>query len=162
MSIFFVKDGEPFIPEAINPDLAKLAKSIVKTCRLSLKLQMRTNGLNSALKSGDIGQMKSTMLKCIEKNKVGYNADMSLTGVKALEIDDSFFDDKGEDFYKQILAVLIDMAAIRTVVDAKMGPLMSAACEKVLNVQLNKIKFFVNQDKILGEEEAEEEAAEEE
>ena len=28
MSLFYVKDGEVFIPEAINPELIKLAKAI--------------------------------------------------------------------------------------------------------------------------------------
>lgn len=158
MSMFFVKDGTPFIPEGINPDLAKLAKAIVKTCRLNLKLQMRTNGLNNALKSGKIDQMKETVLKCIEKNKPGYNSDMSLTGVRVEEVDDAFFTDKTEEFYKNMLAILIDMAAIRTVVDAKMMPVMAGACEKMLGVQINEIKFFVNQTEILPSDDDEEEA----
>lgn len=160
MSMFFVKDGQPFIPEGINPDLAKLAKAIVKTCRLTLKFQMRTNGLNSALKSGKLDQMKDTVTKCIEKNRPGYNSDMSLTGVRVEEVDDSFFADKTEEFYKGILAVLIDMAAIRTVVDARMMPVMSGSCEKVLGVPINQIKFFVNQTEILKVEDEEEEAGE--
>ena len=156
MSMFFVKDGAPFIPEGINPDLAKLAKAIVKTCHLSLKCQMRTNGLVNAQKSGDAEQMKSTVLKCIEKNKPGYNSDMKLTGVTVGEVDDEFFADKTDEFYKGILTVLIDMAAIRTVVDSRMMPLMSAACLKTLDTPINKIKFFVNQNEILGDDEDEE------
>lgn len=165
MSMFFTKNDAPFIPEAINPELANLAKAIVKTCHLSLKLQMRTNGLNSAMNSGDLEQMKEITFKCIEKNRGGYNSDMSLTGVRVAEVDDEFFADKDVEFYKGILAVLIDMAAIRTVVDARMMPIMSAACQKALNKPINTILFFTNQTEILedvAEDEAEDEAAAEE
>ena len=48
MSYFYKKDGEIFIPEKINPDLVKLASAIVKTCKLSLKLQMKTTSLKNA------------------------------------------------------------------------------------------------------------------
>ncbi len=81
MSIFYVKNGEPFLPESINPDLARLAKAIVKTCRLSFKLQMKTTALNNALKNGDKTQMHEMMQKCMEKNRAAYDSDMSLTGV---------------------------------------------------------------------------------
>ena len=161
MSLFFVKNDEPFVPEGINPQLAKLAKAIVKTCHLTLKCQMRTNGLNAAIKNGSADAMKDTALKCIEKNKGGYNADMSLTGVKIGEVDDAFFADKDADFWKGILETLVDMAAIRTVVDARMMPVMSAACEKAIGTPINKITFFVNQTQVLEEPETEDDTAEE-
>ena len=89
MSYFYKKDGEIFIPERINPDLAKLALAIVKTCKLSFKLQMKTTSLNNAIKSGKKEQMLDIMQKCLEKNRKIYNQDMSLTGVTVEEIDDS-------------------------------------------------------------------------
>ena len=154
MSYFFVKDGNPWIPESINPDLTKLAKAIVKTCHLSFKLQMKTTSLTNALKSDDKEQLFSVMQKCMAKNRTLYNQDMSLTGVKVEEVDDAFFNDKDADFYKGQLAVLIDFAAINTVVEGKMMPLMSAACQKTLNKQLDELLFFTNQDKIYNDDEA--------
>lgn len=162
MTYFYKKDGEIFIPEKINPELAKLALAIVKTCKLSFKLQMKSTSLNNALKAGKREQMLDIIKKCLEKNRRIYNQDMSLTGVKVEEVEDSFFDDKSDDFLKQQLQVLIDFATINTVVESKMMPLMSGACEKTLGVPLNKIKFFSNQDVILEEPEddAEEETEE--
>ncbi|MBE6791079.1 MAG: hypothetical protein E7535_07845 [Ruminococcaceae bacterium] len=153
MTYFYKKDGEIFIPEKINPELAKLALAIVKTCKLSFKLQMKSTSLNNALKAGKREQMLDIIKKCLEKNRRIYNQDMSLTGVKVEEVEDSFFDDKSDDFLKQQLQVLIDFATINTVVESKMMPLMSGACEKTLGVPLNKIKFFSNQDVILEEPE---------
>ncbi|MBQ2759889.1 MAG: hypothetical protein IJE93_08995 [Clostridia bacterium] len=161
MSYFYKKDGEIFIPERINPDLAKLALAIVKTCKLSFKLQMKTTSLNNAIKSGKKEQMLDIMQKCLEKNRKIYNQDMSLTGVTVEEIDGAFFDDKDEEFIKSQLAILVDFAAINTVVESRMMPLMSGACEKTLGVPLNKIKFFTNQDVILEEPEENEEETEE-
>lgn len=162
MTYFYKKDGEIFIPEKINPELAKLALAIVKTCKLSFKLQMKSTSLNNALKAGKREQMLDIIKKCLEKNRRIYNQDMSLTGVKVEEVEDSFFDDKSDDFLKQQLQVLIDFATINTVVESKMMPLMSGACEKTLGVPLNKIKFFSNQDVILEEpeEDSEEETEE--
>ncbi len=162
MTYFYKKDGEVFVPEKINPDLAKLALAIVKTCKLSFKLQMKATSLNNALKAGKREQMLEIIKKCLEKNRRIYNQDMSLTGVKVEEVDDSFFDDKDDDFLKAQLQILIDFAAINTVVESKMMPLMSGACEKTLGVPLNKIKFFTNQDVILEEPEEDEEAEDEE
>lgn len=159
MAYFYMKDGEIFIPEKINPDLAKLAKAIVKTCKLSLKLQMKSTSLNNAIKSGKKEQMLDIMQKCFEKNRKLYNQDMSLTGVTLEEVDVAFFEDKNEEFFNAQLQILLDFAAINTVIEARMMPLMSGACEKTLGVPLNKIKFFSNQDVIL--EEPEEEDAEE-
>ena len=152
MSYFYVKDGAPWTPEAINPELAKLAKAVVKTCRLSFKLQMKTTALTNALKSDDKEQLFGVMQKCIAKNRSLYNQDMSLTGVTIEEIDDAFFADKDADFYKQQLAVLIDFAAINTVVEGRMMPLMSAACQKTLNKPIDQLLFFTNQDKIYNDE----------
>ena len=156
MTYFYKKDGEIFIPEKINPDLAKLAFAIVKTCKLSFKLQMKTTSLNNTLKAGKTEQMHDIMQKCFDKYRKLYNQDMSLTGVTVEEVDDAFFNDKNEEFYKAQLQILLDFATINTVVEARMMPLMSGACEKTLGVPLNKIKFFTNQDVILEEPEDEE------
>ena len=161
MAYFYKKDGEVFVPERINPDLAKLAFAIVKTCKLSFKLQMKTTSLNNALKAGKKEQMLDIMQKCFEKNRKLYNQDMSLTGVTVEEIDASYFDDKDEAFLKSQIQVLLDFAAINTVVESKMMPLLGGACEKTLGVPLNKIKFFSNQDVILEEPEEDEEETEE-
>lgn len=161
MTYFYKKDGEIFVPEKINPDLAKLALAIVKTCKLSFKLQMKATSLNNALKAGKREQMIEIIKKCLEKNRRIYNQDMSLTGVKLEEVDDNFFDDKDDDFLKAQLQILVDFAAINTVVESKMMPLMSGACEKTLGIPLNKIKFFTNQDVILEEPEEDEEDEEE-
>lgn len=162
MTYFYKKDGEVFVPEKINPDLAKLARAIVKTCKLSFKLQMKTTSLNNAIKSGKKEQMLDIMQKCFEKYKKLYNQDMSLTGVTVEEVEETYFDDKNEDFIKNQLQILVDFAAINTVIEARMMPLMSGACEKTLGVPLNKIKFFSNQEVILEEPEDEEEEGEDE
>lgn len=162
MTYFYKKDGEIFVPERINPDLSKLAQAIVKTCKLSFKLQMKTTSLNNAVKTGKKEQMLDIMQKCFDKYRKIYNQDMSLTGVTVEEVDASYFDDKDEEFLKAQLQILLDFAAINTVVESKMMPLMSGACEKTLGVPLNKIKFFTNQDVILEEPEEEEEEATEE
>lgn len=162
MAYFYKKDGEIFIPEKINPDLAKLALAIVKTCKLSFKLQMKTTSLNNALKGGNKEQMLDLMQKCFDKYRKLYNQDMSLTGVSVEEVDASFFADKDEEFFKSQLQILLDFATINTVVESRMMPLMSGACEKTLGVPLNKIKFFTNQDVILEEPEEDEEETEEE
>ena len=156
MTYFYKKDGEIFIPERINPDLAKLAFAIVKTCKLSFKLQMKTTSLNNALKAGKKEQMIDIMQKCFDKYRKLYNQDMSLTGVSVEEVDADFFNDKDEEFLKAQLQILLDFATINTVVEARMMPLMSGACEKTLGVPLNKIKFFSNQEVILEEPEDEE------
>ena len=161
MSLFYVKDNEPWVPERINPELAKLARAIVKTCHLSFKLQMKTTALTNALKSDDKEQLFSVMQKCMEKNKKQYNDDMSLSGAVLQEVDDAFFTDKDADFYKNQIAILIDFAAINTVIEARMFPLMSAACQKTLGKELNQLLFFSNQDKIYREETSEEEPSEE-
>ena len=163
MSYFFTKNDEIWVPEAINPDLAKLARAIVKTCRLTFKLQMKSTALNNVLKSEDKEQVAASMFKCIEKNKAMYNQDMSLTGVKIKEVDDAFFADKDLEFYKNQIRVLLDFAAINTVVENRMMPVMSAACEKTLGTKIDKVYFFTNQTEILKheEEEEEEETAEE-
>lgn len=161
MAYFYKKDGEIFIPEKINPDLSKLALAIVKTCKLSFRLQMKSTSLTNALKAGKREQMLDIINKCLEKNRRIYNQDMSLTGVTVEEVDADFYNDKSDDFLKQQLQILVDFAAINTVVESKMMPVMSGACEKTLGVPLNKIKFFTNQDVILEEPEEEEEETEE-
>ena len=155
MSLFYVKDNEPWIPEKINPELAKLAKAIVKTCHLSFKLQMKTTALTNALKSDDREQLFNVMQKCMEKNKKQYNSDMSLTGALIQEVDDAFFADKDAAFFKNQIAILIDFAAINTVIEAKMFPVMSAACQKTLGKELDQLLFFSNQDKIYRDEDEE-------
>lgn len=161
MTYFYKKDGEIFIPEKINPDLVKLATAVVKSCKLNFKFQLKSTSLNNALKAGKREQMLSIMQKCFINNKSIYDQDMSLAGVTVEEVEDSFFDDKDDEFIKNQLKVLVDFAMINTVVESKMMSLLGASCERVLGVPINKIKFFSNQDVILEEPEDEEEATEE-
>lgn len=157
MSCYFTKDGAPFVPENINPELVKICAVIIKNCHLKVKYQMRTSALSSALKGGKSEHMKETALKCIEKNKPAYNQDMSLTGVKIADIDDSFFDDKDDAFFASTLKLLIDFAAINTVVEAGLIQLLAAACEKQTGTPLNKTYFFTNQTEVLDDPDDEEE-----
>ena len=90
-------------------------------------------------------------------NKNIYDQDMSLAGVTVEEVEDSFFDDKDDEFIKAQLKVLVDFAMINTVVESKMMSLLGASCEKVLGVPINKIKFFTNQEEILEDTSDEEE-----
>lgn len=160
MSLFYVKNEEIFIPEAINPELAKLAKAIVKTCRLTFKLQMKTTSLNNSINSGDKAQMHDILQKAFQKNKTLYNNDMSLSGAALSPVDDAFFADKDEEFYKNQLRILLDFAAINCVIENRMFPLMANACEKTLGKPISEVKFFTNQTEILKEEEASPEAEE--
>lgn len=160
MVYFYKKDGEIFVPEKINPDLVKLARAVVKTCKLTFKFQMKTTSLLNALKAGKKDQMLSLMQKCFEKNKRIYNQDMALAGVTIEEVEESFFEDKDVDFIKDQLQILVDFATINTVVESNMMGLLSASCEKALGVPINKIKFFTNQDVILEDTSEEEETAE--
>lgn len=159
MRLFYVKDGAPFVPEAINPELAHIAKAIVKTCRLTFKLQLKTNAIANAMKKGDVPAMDDLLQKALAKNRSAYNSDMALTGVKVGEVDDDFFADKDAAFYQNQLGILLDFAAINCVVEARMFPLMANACEKTLNKPINKVLFFTNQTVILEEEEEEAEEA---
>ena len=160
MSYFYTKDGEIFVPEKINPDLVKICNAVVKTCKLTFKLQMKTTAINNAIKGGKTEKMLEIMQKCMEKYKNLYNEDMSLTGVVIDEIDSAYFNDKDVEFFKSQLQILIDFAVINTVIESKMMALVSASCEKMLGTPLNKIKFFTNQDVILEEVEDEEETEE--
>ena len=160
MTYFYKKDGEVFIPEKINPDLVKLASAIVKTCKLTFKFQMKTTSLTNALKAGKREQLISLMQKCYEKNKRIYDQDMALAGVTIEEVEDSFFDDKDVDFLKAQVQILIDFAAINSVIESNLMKVLTASCEKALGTPINKIKFFTNQDVILEEAEDEEETAE--
>ena len=160
MTYFYKKGTEVFIPEKINPDLVKLATGVVKTCKLNFKFQMKSTALNNAIKAGKREQMLSLMQKCFANNKSIYDQDMALAGVTVEEVEDSFFDDKDDEFIKAQLKVLVDFAMINTVVESKMMALLGASCEKVLGVPINKIKFFTNQDVILEDAEDEEEEAE--
>ena len=161
MTYFYKKDGEIFIPEKINPDLAKLAFAVVKSCKLSFKLQLKATSITNAAKGGKREQMLDIIQKCLAKNKKIYDSDMSLTGVTVEEVDPSFFDDKDVDFLKAQLKVLYDFAVINTVVETKMMGLLAQACEKTLGTPINKIKFFTNQDVILEQPDDEEEETEE-
>lgn len=160
MTYFYKKDGEVFIPEKINPDLVKLATAVVKSCKLNFKFQLKSTSLTNALKGGKREQMLSLMQKCFVNNKTIYDQDMALAGVTVEEVEDSFFDDKDDEFIKAQLKVLVDFAMINTVVESRMMALLSASCEKVLGVPINKIKFFTNQDVILEDAEDEEETEE--
>ena len=155
MSKFYLKDGEPFIPESINPELTRLASSIIKATKISFKFKLKSTSLQNALKGGDTALMKSLMQKCFEKNGALYEKDMELSGVKIGDVDDSFFEDKDDEFFKNQIKVLIDFACINTVVESKMMPLMSASCKKILNKNIDELLFFTNQTEILklGEEE---------
>ena len=160
MTYFYKKDGEIFIPEKINPDLVKLASAIVKTCKLTFKFQMKATSLTNALKSGKKDQLVSLMQKCFAKNKKIYDQDMALAGVTIEEVEDSFFDDKDIDFLKAQVQILVDFAAINTVIESNLMKVLAASCEKALGTPINKIKFFTNQDVILEEAEDEEETEE--
>ena len=155
MSKFYLKDGEPFIPESINPELTRLASSIIKATKISFKFKLKSTSLQNALKGSDVELMKSLMQKCFEKNGALYEKDMELSGVKIGDVDDSFFEDKDDEFFKNQIKVLIDFACINTVVESKMMPLMSASCKKILNKNIDELLFFTNQTEILklGEEE---------
>lgn len=158
MAHFYKKDGEIFIPEKINPDLVRLANAIVKTCKLSFRLQMKSTAISNALKGGKKEQMLSIMQKCFNVNKKIYDRDMALTGVTVEEVDEAFFADKDEEFFKAQLKVLLDFAAINTVIESNLMSALSASCEKALGTPINKIKFFTNQDVILEIDEDEEDA----
>lgn len=156
MAHFYKKDGEIFIPEKINPDLVRLANAIVKTCKLSFRFQMKSTAISNALKGGKKEQMLSIMQKCFNVNKKIYDQDMALTGVTVEEVDEAFFADKDEEFFKAQLKVLLDFAAINTVIESNLMSALSASCEKALGTPINKIKFFTNQDVILEIDEDEE------
>lgn len=160
MTYFYKKDGEVFIPEKINPDLVKFASAIVKNCKLTLKLQLKTTAINNALKNEKREQMLDVIQKCFAKNKKAYDMDMALTGVTVEEVEETFFDDKDNDFLKAQLHTLYDFAVINTVIDNKLMGLLSATCDKVLGTPINKIKFFTNQTEILEIDEEEEEIEE--
>lgn len=158
MSKFYIKDGEPFIPESINPQLTKLANSIIKATKISFKFKLKSTSLQNALKSGNTEQMKELIQKCFEKNGALYEKDMELSGVKIGDVDDAFFADKDDKFFSNQVKVLIDFACINTVVESKMMPLMSASCKKIFDKNIDELLFFTNQTEILkiGEEEKEE------
>lgn len=149
MSKFYLKDGEPFIPESINPELTRLASSIIKATKISFKFKLKSTSLQNALKGSDVELMKSLMQKCFEKNGALYEKDMELSGVKIGDVEDSFFEDKDDEFFKNQIKVLIDFACINTVVESKMMPLMSASCKKILNKNIDELLFFTNQTEIL-------------
>ena len=121
---------------------------------------MKSTSLTNALKAGKEEQLLSLMQKCYEKNKRVYDQDMALAGVTIEEVDDAFFQDKDVDFLKNQVKILVDFAAINTVVESNLMKVLAASCEKALGTPINKIKFFTNQDVILEEAEDEEETAE--
>lgn len=161
MAYFYKLDGEIFIPEKINPDLVKLANAIIKSCKLNFKLQLKSTSIANAMKGGKKEQMLSIMQKCFNVNKKIYDQDMALTGVTVCEVEDSFFEDKDVEFFLSQLKVLMDFAAINTVIESNLMRVLSASCEKTLGTPINKIKFFTNQDKILEIADDDEEEAEE-
>ncbi|MBQ3086568.1 MAG: hypothetical protein IJC45_04470 [Clostridia bacterium] len=159
--LFYTKDGEIFTPERINPQLAQLAKAIIKSCHLEFKYKMKSNALINCQKEGNVEKMLDTMQKCLAKNRAMYDSDMTLAGVVVAEVDDAFFADKDAAFFKDQLQVLIDFAAINTVVESRMFALMSAACERTFNKPINEMLFFTNQTEILVADDEDEAAAEE-
>lgn len=162
MSLFYVRDGAPYIPDEIGRELAKLAHAIVKTCRLSFKVQMRTTAINNAIKSGDKDQMHAMLQKVLEKYRKVYSDYMSLSGAEINEVDDAFFADKDADFYVGQLKILLDLANINCIAEARMMPLLSGACEKTLGKHLDELFFFSNQGEIRKDESEEDETDEEE
>lgn len=158
MSLFYVRDGEPYIPDEVGRELAKLAYAIVKTCRLSFKVQMKTAAINNAIKSGDREQMHNMLQKVLEKYKKVYTEYMSLSGAEIKEVDDSFFADKNTDFYVGQLKILLDLANINCIAESRMMPLLSGACEKTLGKHLDELYFFSNQGEIRKDETEEVEA----
>ena len=159
MALFYTKNDEIFVPEAINPELVHLAKAIIKTCRLTFKYQMKTTSLANAVKNANPAQMLELMQKCMEKNRKQYDSDMALSGVKLATVDEGFFADKDAAFLQNQLHILMDFAYINTVIEAKMFPLMTAACEKTLGKKINELLFFTNQTEILKQEEETDEDA---
>lgn len=157
--LFYTKNDEIYTPDKINPQLVQLAKAIIKTCHLEFKFKMKSNALINTQKEGNVDKMLDTMQKCLAKNRDIYDQDMSLAGTIVADVDDAFFADKDAQFYKDQLQILIDFAAINTVVESRMFALMSAACEKTFGKKINELKFFCNQTEILAVEEDEEEAA---
>ena len=155
MTYFYKKDGEIFIPEKINPDLVRIANAIIKTTKIGFRFQLKTTSINNAIKGGKREQMLNIMQKCFVNNRSLYNDDMALTGVTVEEVEDSFFDDKDDEFIKAQLKILLDFAAINTVIESRLMSLMSASCEKTLGTPIDKIKFFTNQDVILELDESE-------
>lgn len=160
--LFYTKNGEIFTPDKINPQLVQTAKAIIKTCHLEFKYKMKSNALLNTQKEGKIEKMADTMQKCLEKNRDMYDQDMSLAGTVVSDVDDAFFADKDEQFYKDQLQILIDFAAINTVVESRLFALMSAACEKTFGKKINELKFFCNQTEILSIADEEDEEATEE
>lgn len=158
--LFYTKDGEIFTPDKINPQLTNLAKAVIKSCHLEFKYKMKSNALLNTQKEGKTDKMLDTMQKCLAKNRDIYDQDMTLAGVVVNDVDDAFFADKDVQFFKDQMQILIDFAAINTVVESRLFALMSAACEKTLGKKINEIKFFNNQTEILQVEEDEEEATE--
>lgn len=158
MSLFYVRDGEPYIPDEVGRELAKLAYAIVKTCRLSFKVQMKTAAINNAIKSGDREQMHNMLQKVLEKYKKVYTEYMSLSGAEIKEVDDSFFADKNTNFYVGQLKILLDLANINCIAESRMMPLLSGACEKTLGKHLDELYFFSNQGEIRKDETEEVEA----
>lgn len=152
MSLFYVRDGEPFVPDEIGRELAKLAYAIVKTCRLSFKVQMKTTSINNAIKSGNKEQMHGMLQKVLEKYKKVYSEYMSLSGAKIGEVDDAFFADKDTEFYVGQLKILLDLANINCIAESRMMPLLSGACEKTLGKKLDELYFFSNQGEIRKDE----------
>lgn len=161
MSKFYLKNGEVFIPESINPELTRLSNSIIKATKTSFKFKLKATSLQNALKGADVELMKSLMQKCFEKNGALYENDMELSGVVIGDVDDSFFEDKDVDFFKNQIKILIDFASINTVVESKMMPLMSASCKKIYNKNIDELLFFSNQTEILKLSKQEEESEEE-
>ena len=159
--LFYTKDGEIFTPDKINPQLTQLAKAVIKGCHLEFKHKMKSNALINTQKEGKVEKMLDSLQKCLEKNRDIYDQDMSLAGVVVGEVDDAFFADKDAQFYKDQLQILIDFAAINTVIESRLFALMSAACERTFNQKINEIKFFCNQTEILVLDEEDEEAIEE-
>ena len=150
--LFYVKDNAPYIPEAINPQFAITARATIKAAKLDLKLSMRTTSLMTAKKSGKRDKMIDLIQKALTKYNKLYSEIMNMSGAAVGEVDDTFFDDKDEEFLKNQIDVLCDFAAIAVVIDYRLFPAMSAAIQKKFGKSTEELFFFTNQTEIIKPE----------
>ncbi|HHU84740.1 MAG TPA: hypothetical protein GXZ23_06185 [Clostridiales bacterium] len=152
MALFYVKNDEPFIPEAINPEFAITAQATIKAARIGLKLTMKTSSLKNAAKIGKIENMHEIIQKALVKNGEKYSQYMNMTGCVVGEVDDAFFADKDEEFYKNQIAVLCDMAAIDVVIESGLFGALSGSIKHIYNKTTEETFFFTNQTEIIKPE----------
>ena len=158
---FYVLNGEPFIPEAINPVFALSAKATIKIAKINLAYQMRATSLQKVAKTEDKEKMLELMQKAFDVNGKKYNEYMEMSGVTLGEVDDSFFEDKDVEFFKNQIAVLCDFAAISAVIEKGLFAAMAAVIKNKTGLNTDQHTFFTNQTEIIPvEAEAEAETQE--